>query len=1049
MTLAAGSVVPAVPFDLLIAPVGVAPLVTNSEIARVTAMTGLAVTAMTRGMYGTSARTILVGDQCFNGVTKEVILAIEAAITAETVRATTAEGLLATSVALSAEATARANADALLATLASPALTGTPTAPTQAAGNNSTRLATTAYADGAVATEATARSTADALKAPLASPALTGTPTAPTATALDASTKLATTAYADGAVAVETSARGTAVGAEATTRAAADALLAKGLTPTATKTANYTAAAGDFVVADSSGGTFTITLPSAPADKTRIAIKKVDASATAITFATSGSDVFNKAGGSTTGSLLISSQGYEFQYQAAGAIWFILNTALPLTGLDARYDAAGLAAAEAVTRAAADSLLAPIASPTFTGSPRVPTAAANDSSTLIADTAYVTAALLAGVGGRISTMTASYGLVLDAKTLTDAAITTGQATLSSASASFSAGDIGKTIVVCQAGAPAVTGTSSSLLSTGAPITTLPCNALAQAMPACAFTITSGANTQTFKTIGAISGATTIPVTSQTPNFAYPSGSVIATLPQPLKTTIQSVQSSTGITLAATATTTVTGGELVYGTNNLTGLQQAINDAITHNTTLHIASDSTGEGYLIDGLPVVNGHLNITGNGCHEMFGAASGGLNGDNFPVTAPYFKGSVLIQAAQNTDGLQNTGIATSNSYTGFGVRFAGKFNATGHGFNCQPPITSSTFRDSGMLAGTWTGVKVFGHDGNHYGFKFTNCMYQTYIDLHSYGGGGIMPEQNSNLCTYGNATYVHPYAVVIATGAAHGFVPTTTATAGTGLNKILIIAPQVWTQIPSPAVAGAAGAQASQSNYTSVGNVTNINVIAPDMETNSGSSVSWALGGNGTGQIMGGQSNLVLPEQVAGNSWNQLGSQSALQNDRGTTIIYSIAVDLCPTVNHGADATILTAAASGMSSPVTAAEESVPAGSVPTLTTLSVATGVGSVSSLTVVALPAALPARSFFYLQTGTTETLCQVSAAGAAQGATSIPLQSNISGTNFPIGANIVPGVRRTLTTWITPSRWMQLVYTNAAQYLGAAGAKALGVAGSSP
>lgn len=60
-----------------------------------------------------------------------------------------------------AEAAARAAADALLAPLASPALTGNPTAPTQTAGNNSTRLATTAYADGAVASEAATRLAAD------------------------------------------------------------------------------------------------------------------------------------------------------------------------------------------------------------------------------------------------------------------------------------------------------------------------------------------------------------------------------------------------------------------------------------------------------------------------------------------------------------------------------------------------------------------------------------------------------------------------------------------------------------------------------------------------------------------------------------------------------------------------------------------------------------------------------------------------------------------------------------------------------------------------
>lgn len=70
------------------------------------------------------------------------------------------------------------------ALLASPAFTGTPTAPTQADGNSSTRLATTAF----VATALTNY-------APLASPALTGSPTAPTQASNDSSTKLATTAF--------------------------------------------------------------------------------------------------------------------------------------------------------------------------------------------------------------------------------------------------------------------------------------------------------------------------------------------------------------------------------------------------------------------------------------------------------------------------------------------------------------------------------------------------------------------------------------------------------------------------------------------------------------------------------------------------------------------------------------------------------------------------------------------------------------------------------------------------------------------------------------
>lgn len=81
------------------------------------------------------------------------------------------------------------------ADLASPALTGNPTAPTQTAGNNSTRLSTTAFVTDAVATEASARSSADALKAPLASPALTGTPTVPTAAQGTNTTQAASTAF--------------------------------------------------------------------------------------------------------------------------------------------------------------------------------------------------------------------------------------------------------------------------------------------------------------------------------------------------------------------------------------------------------------------------------------------------------------------------------------------------------------------------------------------------------------------------------------------------------------------------------------------------------------------------------------------------------------------------------------------------------------------------------------------------------------------------------------------------------------------------------------
>ena len=74
------------------------------------------------------------------------------------------------------------------APLASPTLTGTPTAPTAAQGTNTTQLATTEFVNAEI--------TADiAGKADLASPTFTGTPLAPTAAQGTNTTQVATTAY--------------------------------------------------------------------------------------------------------------------------------------------------------------------------------------------------------------------------------------------------------------------------------------------------------------------------------------------------------------------------------------------------------------------------------------------------------------------------------------------------------------------------------------------------------------------------------------------------------------------------------------------------------------------------------------------------------------------------------------------------------------------------------------------------------------------------------------------------------------------------------------
>lgn len=98
----AAALYPAVPCYVVICPVGVRPTRANAEIARLTNVDGAGVLTIVRAQLGTSARTILVGDQVVNAILAEDILAIEtqvntntAGLATEVTRATTAEGLLA------------------------------------------------------------------------------------------------------------------------------------------------------------------------------------------------------------------------------------------------------------------------------------------------------------------------------------------------------------------------------------------------------------------------------------------------------------------------------------------------------------------------------------------------------------------------------------------------------------------------------------------------------------------------------------------------------------------------------------------------------------------------------------------------------------------------------------------------------------------------------------------------------------------------------------------------------------------------------------------
>lgn len=138
----------------------------------------------------------------------------------------------------------------------SPALTGTPTAPTAAAGTNNTQIATTAFVASSFA--------------PLASPALTGLPTAPTQALGDNSTKLATTAFLQSTLAQSPAFGGTPTAPtppqfDSSTKLATTAFVQRALgnmQGVAVYSAAGTIAASDVGKAINTGGTtFTLNLP--------------------------------------------------------------------------------------------------------------------------------------------------------------------------------------------------------------------------------------------------------------------------------------------------------------------------------------------------------------------------------------------------------------------------------------------------------------------------------------------------------------------------------------------------------------------------------------------------------------------------------------------------------------------------------------------------------------------------------------------------------------------------------------------------------------------
>jgi hypothetical protein len=286
------------------------------------------------------------------------------------------------------------------APLASPTFTGTVTIPGGTINNTpiggttaSTGAFTTLSASGTVS--GAGFTTLLAPYAPLASPALTGTPTAPTATGGTNTTQLATTAYVQAATA--NAAAISTTGGSTTLTAAQYGVPV--LLVTGTLTSNATLVVpnnGVWTVANRTSGAFSLTV------KTSAGTGVIVDQGTNLELFADGTNVVT----STTDFNAIALLGVSTAPTATAgtnttqiATTAFVQTAVPVASSTTPVMDGTAAVGVGTTWARADHVhptdtsRAPLASPTFTGTPAAPTATAGTNTTQLATTAFVQTAL--------------------------------------------------------------------------------------------------------------------------------------------------------------------------------------------------------------------------------------------------------------------------------------------------------------------------------------------------------------------------------------------------------------------------------------------------------------------------------------------------------------------------------------------------------------------------------------------------------------------------------------------------------------------------------
>ena len=274
------------------------------------------------------------------------------------------------------------------------------------------------------------------------------------------------------------------------------------------------------------------------------------------------------------------------------------------------------------------------------------------------------------------------------------------------------------------------------------------------------------------------------------------------------------------------------GVTAAASDNATGLQNAINAAVSAGRPLYIPSAGSSGCYKYTAPLTVSGNLRIFGDYVSENW---NGGINA---PLGTPTIGGSVLCPSSNGSAGISLTATSINLSLEHIGIRFQTAFSGTGDGISYLP-----TSNAQGLSGAVWDDVVISGHDGDHYAVNLQNPIYGTFKTVRTYGGGGFKLYGN-NTGNYGNMVFVHPTAMVIAGGAANGF--DLSASGAQKLNLITMIRPQanVINDTASPAGNPATSAQYTWKMDT---NVTNVRLTAPDMETNVSANWQWGAAGKG----------------------------------------------------------------------------------------------------------------------------------------------------------------------------------------------------------